>query len=473
MIESKLYQILSKLDKVRRNRLRKFVLSPYFNANKSLVALFDLFNAHINHDKKSVEMTKEYCWKAIFPNEAFKDTQFRKLNSDLVKLVETFLSQEVYERNTLLQTTHLLEAIHQDKLETIFGNLEKSVRELSVREPFRGSDFYYLQYQLELKYFILSNAETKRETPSNAPDIIKNLDNFYLAEKLRWYCAVSIRKKYVEEEDSQIYIDDIIQFIQRGNYSEVPPVAIFYQAYLMYATQKEEDYRKLRALVNQYADLFPAKIIEEIYSHIINYCVEQSNQGNSAYLKEMYSVYKEMLGRRVFGEDESEFSPWHYKNIVTIGLRLGEIDWAEQFVHTYGRRLPEAFRETGITYNLAVINFYRGNYDEVLRLFQKVEFQDVAYSLGSRNMMMCIYYEQDDYDALYYLIKNFKIYLNRHKEVGETRKMQCLNQMKYLKKMMSLNIKDKEAIKTLREEIEATQLFANKNWLLKKMDEFK
>lgn len=473
MKESKLYQILLQLGKIRRNQLRKFVLSPYFNANKSLITLFDFFNTHINQDKKEAIFTKEDCWKAVFPNEVFKDTQFRKLNSDLVKVIENYLAQQVYERNTLLQASHLLESIHQDKLATIFGSLEKSVRELSVREPFKDSNFYYQQYQLELQYFTLSNAETNRETPSNAPDIIKNLDNFYLAEKLRWYCAVSIRKKYVEEDDSQIYIDDIIQFIERGNYSEVPPVAIFYQAYLMYANKKEEDYQKLRELVNKYAELFPSKIIEEIYSHVINYCVEQSNQGNSSYIREMAGVYKEMLRRRVFGDEETEFSPWHYKNIVTINLRLGEIDWAEQFVHTYGRRLPDAFRDTGITYNLAVINFYRGNYDEVLRLFQMVEFQDVAYSLGSRNMMMCIYYEQDDYDALYYLMKNFKIYLNRHKEVGETRKMQCLNQIKYLRKIMILNIKDKVAVKALREEIEATQLFANKNWLLKKLDEFK
>ena len=149
MKESKLYQILLQLGKIRRNQLRKFVLSPYFNANKSLITLFDFFNTHINQDKKEAIFTKEDCWKAVFPNEVFKDTQFRKLNSDLVKVIENYLAQQVYERNTLLQASHLLESIHQDKLATIFGSLEKSVRELSVREPIKETKFYYKQYQIE------------------------------------------------------------------------------------------------------------------------------------------------------------------------------------------------------------------------------------------------------------------------------------------------------------------------------------
>ena len=93
MHNSKLYSILEHFDKYEQNRLRKYINSPYFNKNQALIHLFEIFIDHIN-DENSNEIEKKNIWEKIQPQKKFDDVRFRKLCSDLLKLVESFLAQQ-------------------------------------------------------------------------------------------------------------------------------------------------------------------------------------------------------------------------------------------------------------------------------------------------------------------------------------------------------------------------------------------
>ena len=122
MTDSKIYNVLTHFDKVEQNRLRKYIRSPYFNANETLMIFYDILAEHINENGKATVLTKENIWTQLYPNETFNDVRFRKLSSDLLKLIEGFLSQQIYDERPLQKANFLLEAIHAKKIEKLYNS---------------------------------------------------------------------------------------------------------------------------------------------------------------------------------------------------------------------------------------------------------------------------------------------------------------------------------------------------------------
>ena len=97
MTDSKIYNVLTHFDKIEQNRLRKYIRSPYFNVNETLMVFYDILADHINANGKAGLLTKETIWSHLYTKEFFNDVRFRKLSSDLLKLIEGFLAQQIFE----------------------------------------------------------------------------------------------------------------------------------------------------------------------------------------------------------------------------------------------------------------------------------------------------------------------------------------------------------------------------------------
>ena len=85
MKSSKLYSILEYFDKYEQNRLRKFIISPYFNKNEAIIALLDLLFEQINNDRIE-DFEKEVLWHKIYSEKTYDDILFRKKLFRLIKV---------------------------------------------------------------------------------------------------------------------------------------------------------------------------------------------------------------------------------------------------------------------------------------------------------------------------------------------------------------------------------------------------
>jgi hypothetical protein len=477
MTDNKLYIVLTHFDKIAQNRLRKYVRSPYFNVNETLMVYFDILTNHINKNGKGTPLEKEDIWAQLFPKEAYNDVRFRKLCSDLLKLVEGFLSQEVYDDNNLQKASNLLEALTNKKIEKLFSSSVRSAQ-LASEQPFQKSaGFYYYQYLLEKNYYELGDVDLKREEKSNVENIINSLDEFYLAEKLKWYNNVLSRKNLISHEYHLLFIDEIIKHIEKHEYKHNPVICIFYNLLLTKIDAKNENHLDtFIELLHEHGQLFSMKELYELYSGALNYCIQKGNQGKPDFLKKFHDLYSFMLDKGIaYGaSNNSELSPWHFKNAVLVALRIGQYDWTEKFITNNRDKLPVEFRENAYSYNLALLYFYQKKYDKATQLLQSVEYDDLAYSLDSKCMLLAMYYEQDEDEALMSLMDSFKTYLNRHKDIAENKRINYFNLMKYTRKMLKLNHGDKNEIIKIRQEIDEDRKaagIASLKWLLEKLAE--
>ncbi len=471
MYNSKLYAILEHFDKYEQNRCRKYIQSPYFNPSEELATLYELFIEAINQQAPS-KLEKEALWEAIQPKRAFDDVRFRKYCSDLLKLIEGFMAQTTYETKQLQQATYLMEAVAKKKVPALYSTAMRTARRLSEKQPYRSAEYYYHQYSIEQNYYNLTEFETKRSNRTNIEDIANNLDIFYLAEKLRILCAAITQQTFVSHDYELLFIKDIIRHLENFDAEKYPPIAVYYQIYLTLTdTEDESHYFKLKKLLERYGLLFPPSEARDIlYISAQNYCIRKINLGHLKFMEELFQLYLDLLDKGILTA-EGELSPWYFKNIVVIALRLGKYDWTEKFIKDYQDSLPESSRENAVTYNLAQVYFYQKRHEEVIKLLQTVEYDDVAYNLGSKSMLLATYYETDEIEPLYSLFESFRAFLNRHKDIPAERRESYLNLIKFTKKLTRIVPGEKRELTKIRDDAERVKNIASFNWLQEKIAE--
>ena len=470
MRTSKLFQAMQELGKIEQNRFRKYLQSPYFNANEILVALFETIIGEINNPGDKT-WTKQQIWEAIGLESTYDDTRLRKYFSDLLKLLEDFFAQQEFEQNEIVRNTVLLEAIEKRKQAGLYKNALKLARGYFDKTPYRNSEHYHGKYLLEKRYYDLAGFEHNRTAKSNWEEISRNLDFFFIAEKLWIYCNVLARRDLASHEYDLGLMDEIVRFVENNELSDIPPIAIYFQVLNLYRYPDDvQYYHQLKQLLDRYSLNFPVEEAADLYSLAQNYCIHQLNRGRPEFLSELFVLYQDVLQKRIIFRD-NQLSPWDFRNIVVVGLRVGDYDWTLKFIDEYLEFLPEDKRENARTFNLAQVYFYQRKYAQVVDLLRFVEYDDITYNLNSKDMLLRVYYDTDEWDPLYSLFESFRTYLNRNKEIPDRTKDAYKNLIRFTKKLTRLHRGDQEAIARLRQEIGSTSNLANQKWLLEKVEE--
>ncbi len=472
MKNTKLYTLLSSFDKYEQNRLRKYLSSPYFNRDESLVELYEVFIKHINNGSEK-EMTKDFLWSRIKKDKSFNDTRLRKYLSDLLKLVEGYVIQQKFEESPINRTTYLLEAIGERKIEKLYNSAVKSARDESRKFELRNADYYFHQYDIEKKYYDLTEFELNRSSKSNIEALGLNLDSFYLAEKLKYYCAILTQKNFVAHEYEFPLIEEITGYLQNIPSEDLPPpVAIYYLIYLTLTnTDNDDNYYKLKNSLNRFGLLFPKQEAREtLYMAALNFCARRINKGHKEFMTELFLLYKDLLEKEIIIYN-SELNPWYFKNIISVSLRIGEFDWAENFIKEYNSYLPEDLRKNAVTYNLGLLFFYQKRYEKVIEQLRDVEYDDPSYNIDSKTMLIATYYELDEIEPLDSLFESFRVYLNRHQDISLQSRKRYMNLIKFTKKLTRIPPNDKKALNKLNKEIDESEGVVSVRWLKEKIQE--
>jgi hypothetical protein len=470
MNSSKLHEILKYFTKIERNRLRKFIVSPYFNRSEALVQLFDLVSTQLD---SGTILEKEQVWQEINANTPFDDVRYRKYVSDLLKLIEDYFAQEVFEENPLYKANFLMTAAGRRKLTKLYNKAIRTAERITETSENRSAEHYYQRYISEKNLHVLKQFDQKRLDISNVETIAKNLDHFYMAEKLRLYCNILSRQYESSHKYSLLYIDEILHKIRTDKpaYKEVPPVAIYFQiSEALTDSEQESHYFDTRILLDQYGLSFPKDEAFELYTYAINYCVRKINKGNQKFLREYFELYRDLLKKGILLVD-GELPTAHFKNIVIVGLRLGETKWTEQFIHEQNQFLPEHQRENAVSFNLAQLYFYKKDYNKVIETLRSVEYEDLSYNLNSKTFLLTTYYELDEIEPLYSLLDTFRVYLQRQKNITSRRRRSYLNLIRFVKRLTRIIPGEKKELAKIKADLEQTPDVVSASWLREKIAE--
>jgi len=471
MQNNKVFSILQKFDKYEQNRLRKFVQSPYFNRNKRLEKLLELLLQDLGVEDPVISLDREKIWTKIGHKNKYDDVKLRKDFSDLLRLTEKFIAQEQYEKNGLYEAEFLLAGIHNKKIKKLEVGTTKMANRLLKRFPLKSSELYFHRFALEKQVFLLNQEIQANSEKKNIEAVSKNLDIFYISEKLRYYCYILGSKRIAVHDYDLKMIDEVIRQVENSDYKNIPVIAIYYQNYLTLSNgENEAHYFKLKTLLDKNALDFPKVEAFNLYSSTLNYCVRKINSGNGNFLQEYLEVIIDFLEKEIIFLD-NYLDPKVFNNIIITALRLEKYNWVEKFIINYQAKLSLEFRENSVTFNIAILRWYQKKYDEVISLLREVEYESLYYNLRSKTTLLLTYYEVDEIEPLFSLLESFRTFLNRHKEIPPHSRQNYLNLIRFTKKLTRIIPRDKKSIEKLRKEITETKSLANKDWLLEKIAE--
>ncbi len=464
MQNSKLIKLLKTLSTKELNQFKKYIRSPYFNENQKLIRLTDhiLRYAPIYRHKA---LNKETVFNQFFPGKSYDDLVIRHLISEILHLLNGFLKISGFRNNEASQQIQLLQEYRRRGLTKNFEKTYNKSKSLQTIQPYRDANFYFQQHHLETEYATYSAQQQKRLNEHNIQLAVESLDIYYLIKKLKYCCEILNFRNVTAFEYDILLMDEILSHLEKNIYEFIPAIAIYYQILMtLMDHEQEEHFDKLKMLLERNADKFPREEAFEMYTYAQNYCIKKINAGKSRFLDEIFSLYKSALAKELM-LDNRQLSPWHYKNIVTTGLKLNEFDWVFDFIHDYQALIPVTHRENAFIYNRARYHFYRREYDKVLPLLQQVEFDDLYYNLDARTMLLKIYYEREEVELLYSMIDSFGIYLKRNKLISDYHRKNYLNFVYFTRKIFQLS--PGEAVKAdhLKEELSAIQHVTEKTWL--------
>lgn len=471
---NKLISLVAAFSVEEQREASLFLSSPYFNKSKDLTRLFKEICKRLDRQHS---LEKESIWGKLWPGKEYNDPRFRKFCSDLLRLLQSFVTLHELQQQSHIKEQLYLQAIGrlepQKLVEGILRNWDKSTAE--YQQHMRESSHKYLHlHLLERQRFDLADYDRRTFDRSNLEVIIDHLDVFYMAEKLKSYNSAN-STAFSRFHKYQIrFIPQIIQFIdEHPDYLNYPPLAIHYYNYRMEA-QPDQDafYEAFREKLFQLTADFRASELQQLYQTALNYSSRKINAGKTIYLKEYLKVYRHALEREAVYED-GFLDPLQFKNTILIALRDGQFDWTKNYIEVYQQRIAAVHRENAVNYNYATLYFYQKDYDKALDYLRGVEYENITYNLNAKAMLLAIYYETDAFDALESLFDAISAYLNRHKEIPAHPRKAFRNLVSLTRRLTRLVPGDKKALEKVEADIKAADPVASQNWLLEKAEELR
>ena len=456
-------------------KLSVFLNSPYFNQSSLIISLH-AYLCSIHPELSPALLDRKKVFTDVFPGESFDDQKMRVFMSRLLRLIERFWVIERIENNPIEHKTQLLKELRERKSPRLMNRSLKQAQTLLENEVIPTARFFLSKYEIqeEWNWFAThagSSGSRTKPIEHYLQTAVESLDTFYLINKLRYFCTFKNNENILSFRHENFLYNEILDKLSREKGKFGPATSIYMQILLTLVESENEDhFVQLKALLQENADKVEPSMASEMNIYARNYCIKKSNEGNTRYLKELFDLYKNALDYGLLLENE-ELSPWSFKNITVVGLRLGEFVWVEQFLQDYAPSLPAREQENALTYNLAKLFFYKKEFSKVISQLARVEYNDVFYGLDSRAMLMKTYYELNEIEALMSLTDAFRIFLKRKKILSEVHAKGYNNLIKFVRKLAKVQPGSRKKLAQLKTEVSQTKPIMDIDWLFEKLNE--
>ncbi|MCB0572165.1 MAG: hypothetical protein KDC66_20505 [Phaeodactylibacter sp.] len=465
MEDSKLWQLTEKLSKPYLREATHWVHSPFFNRQEHLARLW----AYLLGISRRASPRPEYesAFRASFPGEPYDAQKMRLAMSALYRLLLQFLAYKEQQDNQPLQLLQQAQALRRLGLEQQAQQQLQKAQQANDDSPFRDVEHFRLQYEmLEEAYHYSLRA--RPDSPAYLQELADNGDIALLAAKLRQACLTLAHRAVYPAHYQPGFIEEAIHYIEAKGLRSLPCIELYYFYYYTLKEPRDEQYfLKFRDLLIQESRHFPSREANTLYLLAINYCVRKVNDGFVQYFGEVMRLYQEGLKAGHLLEN-GQLSRFTYHNIVATGLRTGDFDWVERFIHEYRAKLERPYRESSFSFCLARLEFARQHYEQALPLLQKANYRDPLLNLAAKTLLIKIYYETEEFSLLQAHLEAMRNYIRRKKVIGYHR-TNYLNITHYARKLMALAPFDKAGARKLAEAIRGEDVLTEKAWFLEQL----
>ena len=463
MAKPSAFRILSVLSNIERKKLLNYLQTKFFSNRKELAPLQQAWQR-----MQGKPMDEEKLFRAALPKKQFNKRDWYLLLSRLQDATEGFLGIEHYREDQMQQRLNTLRVYRQLKLPVFFERSLRQARKMRQKEQGAGAEMLLWDYQTEQEYYDFIASPRLGES-TNLQALSDGLDHYFIAEKLRQACLAHGRYLANDEEYEIRYLEAVLDDLEaRPDLFKVPAIVLYATCYqAVVAGAAEQDFMRLRKVLEYYHDRFPAAEIRAVYRLAIDRCQREMNSGKRAFIGLAQSLYQEGLIGGYLLED-NHLPADTFTNIVGLGLKLANYDGVASFIQTYTSQLPGPARESVTNLNLARLLHAQEAYAPALKALEAVDTKESFLLLDAMSLQARIFAELREWDAANEILLKLNTYLQRRDDLGQRGEASQLF-LFFMAHLQQVNSDDLESKINLQLEIEATPEFAEKEWLLKQL----
>lgn len=416
MVESKLFKTYNSLSKEELRMLSKWIQSPIANTHEDVRLFFSFLNTR--KVLNALTLQKKRAFAYLYPKtEHYDDLRMRHVMSLCTQTLEDFLAYSYFIQDRNAQQIALSKNLRHHQLLDQASYVLSKIRSNQKHVGKIDALYYQETIQIEIEQFELLR-QNSRESKLNIQAISNAIHEGTICEILKYACISKSHQNVSNELYTFPFLNYIIEQIETEKVSFTPPIEIYFFAYKTITNPNDSAYfKKLIKAVYQHEINFEEHELKDIFMLCINHCIKKLNSSELIFAETAYTLYLHALNKKYLLEN-NEISRFTFTNIVFIGLKLRDFNGIEQFIKNNGQFLNESTRDNTISFNKARLYFTLKDYKKTMPILLSIEYSDTLWNLAAKFMLVKIYFETMEYDALVSLLNAFKVYLFRQKKIG-------------------------------------------------------
>lgn len=468
MHDSKLIALLRTFRTRDFRRFREYLASPFFNKREDLVRFYGQL-LQFGPDFSEETCTREAVWAAYAPGQAHDSKMLNYLSNFLLEAAENYVATEALQQDSYAQGVRLLGYYLGHDLPKHYRSTLLRTRKALQAAPYRDSEWHLKAWRvadLEMQQFYASRT---RKADNTIRQVQAHLDAFYLDRTFELGTELfSLNQMFRDEYDTR-FVEDLLA-VTDPQAAAQPTIRIRQWIFRMHLSpEAQEPFDQLLAILPKIHEYYPPERVKGIFAYAQNHCIRRIRAGESHYEALLFRIYKESIGSGMIYEN-GRLSPWDFKNVCSIALKLGEFAWTAAFIEREAPQIAATFRASAMAYNTGNLHFHQQQFDAALRALAKVEFSDIYYALDTRRIMLMIYYQRQDVEGMASLIPAFRSYLKRVRGISEQNRIAYKHFVDWVARLGRMSSAELQRTRPeLAAQLAETQPLIAREWLVEQL----
>lgn len=445
-------------------KFRKFLLSPYFNTNKTLIKLFEhltkKYDRFRNIDEKKV-------FQFLYPSKPLNKIRLRDLSSEMLGLCERFLAEDHIGADQALLELNYLKSINARDIRKNFMNkyrqIENDFKNNKLHyEYFNNLQFIYKEF---LKY---CNSYEIKSILDSIDEIRENTLNSSLFEMLRFNLGVAFFSYEFNKEIEQIQIGDYFELKGSRGMNLHPVIMIYYDIHTANNKFELNSYYKIKNAYSENKILMDLTVKKEILINTLNLLFRNINLiSESIFKKESIELLAIMHEEGLFYDNNGYMIVGYFFTYAERLIEYSEYDKAHIFIKENRAKILQDRLSDNMVYTLlGKLYFKTGKYSRALESLDKITNSDIILYLQKKQYLLMTHYELGNYIICEELVSNLrKLFLRNKKYKCDPNRLVTF--VKYFSKIL-ISFNDKEELQTLTNLIQNEEKFSGRKWLIAK-----
>ncbi len=469
MVQSKLIALLRKIPLGQLSRFREFLCSPYFNKNEDNLLFFNYLEKTL-HEGDESRLSKEWVLKNLKLSRPVDEKLLAYLMNQQLGLLEKFLSVEQFMGDEFGQQLTLMQQFNDLQLPKHYKSAAAHAEKKLGNSPLRHAAFF--QKRLIFKRLLYEHSDPAlRSYDESLQSAADALDAYFLVEKLRLACKMTNLENILNINYRMPFIEQALEWSATDAFLQIHTIQIYRGLLLLLRNPKDTaSFAPLKNMLAQNEGLFQEEERKQLYTLLLNHCTRRINRFNDkSFLLEYLEINQLLLENGLIFE-RGKLPPWRYTNIVHIALRLGQMEWARNFIHQYKVKLPEAYAENALCYNLALYHYHLGEHGQAQQELLRLDFaEDVLLNIGARSLLIKIYCETGESELLFSFLEATRLFLHRNNLIDPQMKRQMQKFIQYTTKLARLEAFEKEKLNRLLEGLPTASDIMHHDWIAERI----